>query len=134
MFEDWKVLIKDLANNAKLFHFWLGDCLAYGKRAYGEKYKEALAITGLSYGTLRNIASVSLSVDVSLRNDKLKFSHYVAVASQPKEKQKFYIDSALTLGLSVKELRALVHGPTEQKTVTCPNCLTNFIPNGKNVA
>jgi len=34
-------------------HFWIGDGLAFGERAWGKRYTDALALTGFDIATLR---------------------------------------------------------------------------------
>jgi hypothetical protein len=68
--------IRDLAR-------WeLGDWLIGGKEHLGKNlYDEAASATGLSKGTLYNIASVAREFPISRRREDLDFSHYAVVAS-----------------------------------------------------
>jgi hypothetical protein len=87
--------------------FEIGDWLLAGEELYGRKaYAEAEQLFKLSYGTLRNIASVTKNL--SFRNDKLSFAHHVAVAPLPAEKQKEWLERAEYGGLSVADLRGSI--------------------------
>ena len=52
--DDWVELGKRLSKAKDSLGIWRGDWIEYGKHEYGKKYKEALALTGLKEGTLRN--------------------------------------------------------------------------------
>ena len=80
--EEWVQLGHRLGNAGRSIGFLIGDWLNYGngKGEWGETYTEAMRITGLEYKTLRDYASVSEKVQMSLRNDKLAFEHHKKVA------------------------------------------------------
>jgi hypothetical protein len=85
--------------------WWIGDWLRYGVAKWGEKYAEAARITGYDCPTLRNMAWVASRFPVSLRSDKLTWSHHVLLAPLTHAEQRYWIDRAIELRLSVADLR-----------------------------
>jgi hypothetical protein len=85
--------------------WWIGDWLRYGVAKWGEKYAEAARITGYDCPTLRNMAWVASRFPVSLRSDKLTWSHHVLLAPLTQAEQRYWIDRATELHLSVADLR-----------------------------
>src|SRR5687767_13709047 len=69
--DDWVELGKRLSKAKDSLGIWRGDWIEYGKHEYGKKYKEALALTGLKEGTLRNDVWIANAIPLSLRSDKL---------------------------------------------------------------
>lgn len=66
--------------------FWVADWMEHGETAYGEKFTQALEMTGYSPQTLLNIAWVGRAVPRSRRRDDLSFGHHACVAGlEPKE-------------------------------------------------
>lgn len=91
---------------------WLGDLLRFGEVTYGERYAQAMDVTGLAYQTLANAAWVAGSVDVSRRRETLSFGHHAEVAALPAAEQVAWLDKAEADRLSVSELRAAVRSAT----------------------
>jgi hypothetical protein len=48
-FERWQSVLETLRGTEFSVMWWLGDCLRYGERAYGEKYAQALDATDYAY-------------------------------------------------------------------------------------
>ena len=63
-FERWHALGRRIGTVTNASSWWLGDWAFYGEGSYGEKYKQAIAVTGLDYQTLRNYAWVAGRFDV----------------------------------------------------------------------
>ena len=64
----------------------LGDILLLGERQWGNqytagKYEEAILVTGLSRGTIRNIVLTCKKFPVEQRHPGLSFTHHLEVAS-----------------------------------------------------
>lgn len=80
--EEWTNLGERLGNAGRSIGFLIGDWLNYGngKGDWGDTYTEAMRITGLENKTLRNYASVSRKVQLSLRKDNLPFELHSKVA------------------------------------------------------
>jgi hypothetical protein len=62
-------------------------------------------VTGYDVASLRNMAWVASQVNLSLRSDKLTWSHHVLLAPLEPEEQKRWLDRALAERLSVADLR-----------------------------
>lgn len=76
----------------------LGDLLNFGERAYGEKYAQAEAATGLAKQTLENYCSVCSRVPRSRRRKSLAFSIHAEVASLPPVEQTEWLAKAAKEG------------------------------------
>jgi hypothetical protein len=124
---DWKTIGHNLCRCKDSLNFWIGDWLNYGNAAYGAKYAIAIDIFkdegsagyGLSEGTLRNFASVASRIQMSLRRDKLSWSHHVAVADHFKEdKDKdVWLAKAVMNKWSVAELTKEIREKQKSKAV-----------------
>ena len=86
-FERWQALGRRIGSITNASSWWLGDWALYGEGSYGEKYKQAIAVTGLDYQTLRNYAWVAGRFDLSRRRDKLSFGHHAELAALPEHEQ-----------------------------------------------
>lgn len=80
--DGWVELGTQLGDAGRSIGFLIGDWLNYGdgKGEWGDTYTEAMRITGLEYKTLRDYASVSRKVQLSLRNDNLAYELHKKVA------------------------------------------------------
>jgi hypothetical protein len=120
----------------------LGDWIRYGNARWGEKYSEAMRITGYDVQSLRNFAYVAGRVDPSRRRDDLSWSHHAEICALSVEDQERFLDTAARERMSVAdlrvELRALRRGerrqqnatevaaPVRDETVVCPRCGNRF--------
>jgi hypothetical protein len=117
--------------------WWIGDWIRYGTARWGERYAEAARVTKYDAASLRNMAWVASRFNLSLRSDKLTWSHHVLLAPLEPEEQRSWIDHAITERLSVadlrKELRTTLGGgrsddaaPAETahegRLAVCPHC------------
>lgn len=72
--------------------WWLGDWLIFGRERYPDRYRKAVAETGLDYKTLRNYAWVAGKVPITRRRASLSFQHHAEVAAlQPGDQDKWLI-------------------------------------------
>lgn len=96
-----------LAHNDNLRQFEVGDWIIAGVEKWTQGiYEDALKIfTGYSESTLRNFASVSRRVDLSLRNDKLSWAHHKAVTRFGPERQKELLGKAAEEDLNLLQFR-----------------------------
>jgi hypothetical protein len=85
--------------------WWIGDWVRYGAARWGEKYAEAARVTGYDVASLRNMAWVASRFDLSLRNDKLTWSHHVLLAPLEASEQRQWLRRASEERLSVADLR-----------------------------
>jgi hypothetical protein len=104
-FERWRTLGARVGTCASASGWWLGDWLAFGHAKYGRRYKEAIAVTGLDYQTLRNYAVVSRRFEHHRRRDDVTFQHHAEVCALPDDEQDRWLDRAAADGWSRNELR-----------------------------
>jgi hypothetical protein len=76
----------------------LGDLLNYGEKAYGEKFSQAEAATGLAKSTLENYSSVCNRIPRSRRRKGLAFSIHAEVASLSPKEQTEWLGKAASEG------------------------------------
>jgi hypothetical protein len=135
---EWLATGRRLGAIGRCSQWWIGDWIRYGTSRWGEKYAEAARVTGYDVASLRNMAWVASQFDLSLRSDKLTWSHHVLLAPLEPDEQRHWLDHASEERLSVAdlrlELRALRNseGPAttgdkpqvevEVSIAVCPHC------------
>jgi hypothetical protein len=136
---DWLATGRRLGAIGRCSQWWIGDWVRYGASRWGEKYAEAARVTGYDVASLRNMAWVASRFNLSLRNDKLTWSHHVLLAPLEPDAQKEWLRRASEERLSVAdlrlELRALRQGDRKSSAGTavtaegraegvavCPHC------------
>jgi len=134
---EWLSTGRRLGTIGRCSQWWIGDWIRYGNARWGEKYTEAARVTGYDVTSLRNMAWVAAQFDLSLRSDKLSWSHHVLLAPLDVEQQRHWIERAEGERLSVNdlrtELRANGHGRESGKAAieeesegrekdVCPHC------------
>lgn len=105
-FDDWRQVGQWLQFAGGAVHWWIGDWLNYGERAYGEKYSEALDMTGFDYQTVANDKYVAGQVEFSRRRENLSFAHHAEVAALSPKQQDRLLDRAEKNGWTRAELRS----------------------------
>jgi hypothetical protein len=135
---EWVAAGRRLGAIGRCSQWWIGDWIRYGTAKWGEKYAEAARVTGYDVASLRNMAWVASRFDVSLRSDKLTWSHHVLLAPLELDQQRRWLQRAIEQRLSVSDLRlelkanrddrggdagrrASSSGATE-KAIVCPHC------------
>jgi hypothetical protein len=126
--------------------WWIGDWLNYGTTKWGERYVEAVKITGYDAKSLRNMRYVASRFDLSLRRDKLMWSHHALLAAMEPDEQRHWLDLALANRFSIEDLRlelraahrggyaaALHDKPStgagrDNETLVCPQCGYKLTP------
>lgn len=111
-FEDWEAAGARLGEIGRACQWWIGDWLNFGERAYGEKYAQAMEMTGLDYATLADYAYVANNVEPSVRTEGLSWSHHKAVAKLEPGLQELRLEEAATEEWSVAEFRKQLN-PTQ---------------------
>ncbi|MFC4562786.1 LmbU family transcriptional regulator [Nocardiopsis mangrovi] len=101
----WQRIGDHLFRISDAMGWWMGDWLIFGERAYGSRYREALARTSLDYKTLRNYAWVARGFPVARRRTELSFAHHAEVVPLPPDEQDFWLDLAEKGRWSRNELR-----------------------------
>jgi hypothetical protein len=136
---DWLATGRRLGAIGRCSQWWIGDWVRYGTSRWGEKYAEAARVTGYDVASLRNMAWVASRFDLSLRNDKLTWSHHVLLAPLEPDAQREWLGRASEERLSVAdlrlELRALREPPRKSSSggatavaedrgeaAVCPHC------------
>ncbi|HEX6687986.1 MAG TPA: hypothetical protein VF085_04890 [Solirubrobacterales bacterium] len=135
---DWLAAGRRLGAIGRCSQWWIGDWVRYGTARWGEKYAEAARVTGYDVASLRNMAWVASRFGLSLRNDKLTWSHHVLLAPLETAEQVQWLRRASEQRLSVAdlrlELRALRDGEEKSsqgaavatrdsnETAVCPHC------------
>lgn len=102
---DWLATGRRLGTIGRCSQWWIGDWVRYGTSRWGEKYAEAARVTGYDVASLRNMAWVASRFDLSLRNEKLSWSHHVLLAPLDVETQRDWLARACEERLSVADLR-----------------------------
>jgi hypothetical protein len=102
---EWLSAGRRLGAIGRCSQWWIGDWIRYGTARWGEKYVEAARVTGYDVASLRNMAWVAAQFDLSLRSDKLSWSHHVLLAPLSAEEQRHWIAKAADKRLSVADLR-----------------------------
>lgn len=94
-FLEWDELGRHLVSVEKGVQFCMGDWLNFGEKKFGEKYSDALSLTGACYQTLRDYAWVASNVPLSARADKLSWRHHREVAKLEPKEQKIWLGRAI---------------------------------------
>ncbi len=102
---EWRAAGRRLGAIGRCSQWWIGDWLRYGASRWGERYAEAAKVTGYDVASLRNMAWVAGQFDLSLRSDKLTWSHHVLLAPLEPDEQRQWLARALRERLSVADLR-----------------------------
>ncbi len=134
---EWLATGRRLGTIGRCSQWWIGDWVRYGAARWGERYAEAARVTGYDVASLRNMAWVASQFDVSLRSDKLTWSHHVLLAPLEPEQQQDWLERALKERLSVADLRLELRsarsgegrpgatsrrGPAAHADGVCPHC------------
>jgi len=141
---EWAATGRRFGMISRCSQWWVGDWIRYGTQKWGEKYVQAARITGYDVASLRNIAWVASQFELSLRNDKLSWSHHALLAPLETDEKAFWLERASAERMSVAdlriELRALRSGMEHERartdqlatddagTVACPKCGHEFPP------
>jgi site-specific DNA-methyltransferase (adenine-specific) len=109
-FDLWLALTERLLEAEKRINWYIADAINFGEnnRTYGEKYSQAIEITGSSYQALATIAWVGRQVDISRRRENVSFATFAEVAPLPPAIADELLDQQQQAGWSQKELREQV--------------------------
>jgi hypothetical protein len=137
-FSEWQGIGERLRKLEGGVMWWLGDWLRVGEAEYGEKYSQALDATDYAYQTLNSARWVAESVEAKRRRKALTWGHHREVASLEAKEQDKWLARAEKDGLTVKELRTLIHPKDEpeppaddMKSWTC--CKVGALVRARNV-
>ena len=115
-YDEWHAATVWVQQVEKASPFWIGDLLAYGEAAYGEKYTQAVEATGHTVGYLMNVASVAQKIPAAERHPALSFSHHQAVAALPLDARNEWLDKAEVEDWTVKNLQDQMKVAKAQET------------------
>lgn len=104
-YEHWERCIEFLGALHQASRFWLGDGIEFGQHKYGEKYTQAIELTGLSESRLKVIAYTCRQVP-KFRRRNLPFDLHTEVASLSPDDQDYWLDWAERNRATRDELRA----------------------------
>lgn len=110
---EWLATGRRLGTIGRCSQWWIGDWIRYGNAKWGEKYAEAARVTGYDAASLRNMAWVASRFDVSLRSDKLSWSHHVLLAPLEPDERRAWLERASRERFSVNDLRQALRGLRE---------------------
>lgn len=125
-FDQWSSLMGTLSRMDTAFQFALGDALNYGSTKYGERYTQAIEMTGQSYQSLANYAWVSKAVTIDRRVAGLSWTHHRVVARLDPDEQVRLLSMAKENDWTISALAEEVRG--EPVTKTAPELIP--VPEG----
>jgi hypothetical protein len=117
-FEEWKAMGEKLGAEANVSVWKLADWMFHGEWEYGQRYREALNVTGLDYETLRSYATVAGRFGLERRRKGLSFAHHAQLTIFDDDTQDALLDRAAKEGWSAKQLREEVLALREPKPVS----------------
>ena len=106
-FEEWASIGDKLRGAREAVRWWIGDWLAFGEAAYGERYAQALDNAEWDYQTLRNFVWVARAIPHSQRRASLSWSHHAECAALEPEAREALLCRAVDESLSVRDMRDL---------------------------
>jgi N6-adenosine-specific RNA methylase IME4 len=86
--EQWRACGAQLARIEGAVQWWIGDWVNYGRKAYGEKYTEAIETIDLDQHTLENYAYTAQNIQSSRRREMLPFSVHAEVVGLPSAREQ----------------------------------------------
>lgn len=104
-YHDWVFEGRRIGAMGRGSPWWVGDWVLYGTARWGERYAEAVKITGYDVKSLRNMRYVASRFDLSLRRDNLSWSHHALLAGLEIEDREHWLARAVADKLSVEDLR-----------------------------
>ncbi len=87
--------------------WWVADWINYGKSHWGDKYTQAILVTGNKLQTLMNWAWIARAVPYGRRR-ALSMTHHSFVAKMEPEDQSYWLDRAVREDWSTAEMRAAI--------------------------
>jgi hypothetical protein len=104
-YEKWEQVVNQLMITEAAAPWWLGDLLRYGEHRYGEKYAQAVEMTGRSVATLTNWVWVANQYPPSKRRENLSWSIHRELAPLEPDERERWLDAAESEQWSKAELR-----------------------------
>jgi len=97
--DQWSEIGDQLGTAGRCLGFLIGDWINYGETKWGDRYTDAMRITGLDYNTLAMYARVAKAIQFSTRVLNLSFEHHrkVAQLKEPEDQVKWLSAAASPL-------------------------------------
>lgn len=126
-FDDWLTVGQRLRSVERSMMWCIGDWINFGERKWGEKYKQAITLTGYDYKTLCDASWVSRAFELSRRRDNLSWSHHRDAAALSEEDRDVVLTKSCDLGWSTRDLRDYIRDirskPNERREIEpCAPC------------
>lgn len=102
--DEWEQFGARIAVADNHFRLAVGDWIIAGEQNWGDTYTAAEEITGYSNQYLRDCAYVARNVELSLRDDKLAWSHLKLIAKAPEDEKAGWVGIVVDEGLTKREL------------------------------
>lgn len=87
-FETWQELGVRLQRFERSSPWWIGDWMAYGEHKWGEKFAQAIELSGLDASTLSNRQFTSERIPPASRLPVLSWTHHKIAADLPEIPQR----------------------------------------------
>ena len=91
-YDEWAAMGPELGHRQRVSTWCVGDWLNYGEQKWGEKYAQALELTGLSYSTLTGAAWVAREFTSCRRRQKLEWWPHSEAAGLDVDSQDAVLD------------------------------------------
>lgn len=104
-YDDWIQFVEQLVRVEASVQWWIGDMLVYGEQLYGERYTQAMNLTGKAPGTVANWEWVCSRIPRSRRRSDVPFTLHYEVAGLAPEDQAAWLQAAAEEGWSKTDLR-----------------------------
>jgi hypothetical protein len=112
-FKAWEDIGHQLCGIEQARQWWIGDWINYGERRYGEKYAQALDVTGLALSTLQSCAYVAGRVELAARRQLVPWSLHAEVAKLEPAEREAILDRVEAEGMSRAALRLALKAADE---------------------
>lgn len=137
-YDDWVAALNLLATvNRRIykpFKLWVCQLVLEGEKRFGDRYTQAMDLTGLSYSTLAN-AMVTTKRYLDPKTGQiegwhadLSFEHHKIVDRLPPKEREAWLKKAEREQMNTDELRGAVFPPKDpdphylESSFTCPDC------------
>ena len=107
--ETCAMLLRARTQSNRQIQFHIADIIRFAERQWGEMYTQAVEITGIDEGTLRNWVVVANAFSLERRRDDLSFTHHQAVAKKfiPASTQDVILADAALSHSSTRDLEKI---------------------------
>lgn len=120
--KEWRVAMQFVNRCTAASMWWHGDMLAFGYTTYGDmaSQEDDQECGQYKYATLKQYKYVCENVPLSVRTDKLSFSHHQQVAAMEPADQKKWLAKTLEMGWNVAQLKEAVRASVQTDTDISP--------------